>query len=257
MRTAPDNAPSTAPHSVPDIKRFTIVTGHYGCGKTNLSISLALDLTARYSQVTLVDLDVVNPYFRSSDYTAMLERHGVRVIAPTFAGTTLDTPVLSPAIASAFQSEGAVIFDVGGDDVGATALGRYSKDFAPLDYDLLYVVNRYRSLTTTAEDAAALLAEIEGASHLKATGVVNNSHLRGETTAATVLDSVEFARETARLLNLPLRFTTVPIAIAAEFAATGSSAGQDSASFIENAYPVQIHVRTPWEDPSEVDEEVS
>jgi len=250
-----------APQEAPDIKRFTIVTGHYGCGKTNLSVNLALDLTARYSQVTLVDLDVVNPYFRSSDYTALLERHGVRVIAPTFAGTTLDTPVLSPAIASAFEADGAVIFDVGGDDAGATALGRYSKDIAPLDYDLLYVINRYRSLTTTAEEAAALLAEIEGAAHLKATGVVNNSHLRGDTTAATVRDSVEFARETARLLDLPLRFTTVPIALAAEFSATddvtaSGSAGQDSASFIENAYPVQIHVRTPWEDPSEVDEEV-
>ena len=238
-------------HDAPDIKRFTVVTGHYGCGKTNLSVNLAIDLTARYSQVTLVDLDVVNPYFRSSDYTAMLERHGVRVIAPTFAGTTLDTPVLSPQVASAFESEGAVIFDVGGDDAGATALGRYSKDIAPLDYDLLYVINRYRGLTATAEEAAALLAEIEGAAHLKATGVVNNSHLRGETTAITVLDSLAFARETARLLGLPLRFTTVPVEFAEQF-----SAGQDSASFIENAYPVQIHVRTPWEDPSEVDEEV-
>ena len=249
----------TPSENAPDIKRFTVVTGHYGCGKTNLSINLALDLTARYSQVTLVDLDVVNPYFRSSDYTAMLERHGVCVIAPTFAGTTLDTPVLSPAIASAFESDGAVILDVGGDDAGATALGRYSKDIAPLDYDLLYVINRYRSLTTTPEEAAALLAEIEGAAHLKATGVVNNSHLRSETTADTVRDSLEFARETARLLGLPLRFTTVPVALASELSASGAAGdgGQDSASFIENAYPVQIHVRTPWEDPSEVDEEVT
>jgi len=243
-------------HAVPDIKRFTIVTGHYGCGKTNLSVNLALDMAARHSQVTLVDLDVVNPYFRSSDYAGMLTRHGVRVIAPTFAGTTLDTPVLSPAIASAFESDGVVIFDVGGDDAGATALGRYSKDISPLDYDLLYVINRYRSLTTTPEEAAALLAEIEGAAHLKATGVVNNSHLRGETTARTVLDSLEFACETAHLLDLPLRFTTVPAALADELAVTGGSAGQDSAGSIENAYPVQIHVRTPWEDPSEVDEEV-
>ena len=249
----------TPSENAPDIKRFTVVNGHYGCGKTNLSINLALDLTARYSQVTLVDLDVVNPYFRSSDYTAMLERHGVCVIAPTFAGTTLDTPVLSPAIASAFESDGAVILDVGGDDAGATALGRYSKDIAPLDYDLLYVINRYRSLTTTPEEAAALLAEIEGAAHLKATGVVNNSHRRSETTADTVRDSLEFARETARLLGLPLRFTTVPVALASELSASGAAGdgGQDSASFIENAYPVQIHVRTPWEDPSEVDEEVT
>ena len=222
--------------------RFTVITGHYGSGKTNLSINLALDLAASYDEVLLVDLDVVNPYFRSSDYTAMLAEHGVRVISPTFAGTTLDTPSLSAAVYGAFDTSGAVIFDVGGDDVGATALGRYSREISAIDYEMLYVINHYRSLTAEPAEAAALLAEIEAACHLRATGVVNNSHLKDETTAATVLDSLDFARQTAALLGLPLRFTTVPEHLAAELSGTPGAAG-----LVENAYPIKIHVRTPWE----------
>ena len=245
-------------HTMPEIKRLTVVTGHYGCGKTNLSINLALDLargaggaadtgtaaagTAAAAEVTLVDLDVVNPYFRSSDYAEMLAARGVRMIAPTFAGTTLDTPSLSAAIPAAFESEGAVILDVGGDDAGATALGRFSAGIAALDYDLLYVVNRYRNLTSTPEEAAELLAEIEIASHLKATGVVNNSHLQRETTLATVLDSIEFARQTAELLGLPLVCTTVPAWLGREF-----SDDPGAATYVQNAYPVEVWVHTPWD----------
>lgn len=228
---------------LPDIGRFTVVTGHYGCGKTNLAINLALDVAARGEEVMLVDLDVVNPYFRSSDYAEFLEARGVNVISPVFAGTTLDVPALSPAIAGAFEGRGTVIMDVGGDDAGATALGRYSGDIARLDYDFLYVVNAYRTLTATPAEAAQVLREIEQASCLKATAIVNNSHLRDETTADTVLASRDFARETAALLGLPLRFTTVPKRLAGELA-------------VENAYPVEVYVRFPWESGPGGEEEV-
>ncbi len=231
---------------MPDIRRFTLVTGHYGSGKTNLSINLALDLRARFDAVTLVDLDVVNPYFRSSDYTGLLEAHGIRVIAPRFAGTTLDTPSLPPAIDAVFDTEGAVIFDIGGDDVGATALGRFAARVAAVDHDLLYVINRYRNLTGTPAEAAALLPEIERASHLRATGVVNNSHLRDETTPAVVLDSRAFADETAALLGLPLACTTVPRRLAGAF-----SDVPGDPTYVMNAYPIDVYVRTPWEEAPE------
>jgi energy-coupling factor transporter ATP-binding protein EcfA2 len=230
---------------VPPLKRFCIITGHYGCGKTNLAVNLALDLSAERGAVTLVDLDIVNPYFRSSDFTNVLAASGVRVIAPTFAGTTLDVPSLSAAVYSVFDDDGVVLVDAGGDDVGATALGRFAAELGDVDYDMLYVINRYRALTATPQDAARLLPEIERASHLKATGVVNNSHLRDETTLATVLDSRGYAEETARLLGLPLRFTTVPEHVMAEV-----SSAPGAASWVENAYAVRIHVRTPWEEPS-------
>jgi len=199
-----------------------------------------------------VDLDIVNPYFRSSDYTGMLAENGVEMIAPTFAGTTLDTPVLSAQVYSAFESAGAVFLDVGGDDAGATSLGRYSKEIGELDYDLVYVVNRYRNLTATPAEACELLAEIELASHLRATGVINNSHLQAETNVETVLDSLAFARETAELLGLPLVCTTVPALLADAFSETPGDA-----SYVENAYPVRVYVRTPWQDAAEVDEEVT
>ncbi len=227
------------------LSRFTVIIGHYGSGKTNLSINLALDLAATYDEVMLVDLDIVNPYFRSSDYTEMLGQNGVRVISPTFAGTTLDAPSLSAEVGAAFDCAGAVVFDAGGDDVGATALGRYAEEIKAIDHEMLYVINRYRNLTGSPAEAAALLGEIESACHLRATGVVNNSHLKDETTLETVLDSLPFARETAVLLGLPLRFTTVPARLAGEL-----SPEPGAATHVENAYPIEIHVRTPWEDVS-------
>lgn len=235
---------------MPDVKPFVVVTGHYGCGKTNFSMNLALDLASRHGEAVLVDLDVVNPYFRSSDYATMLANRGVRVISPTFAGTTLDAPSLPAEVYSAFSCDGAVVFDVGGDDAGATALGRYASEVRAIDHDMLYVVNRYRNLTTTPAEAVALLAEIEAASHLKATGVVNNSHLRDETTTEVVLDSLGYARETAAQLSLPLVCTTVPVSIAGEF-----SAESGAATYVQNAYPVEVYVRTPWEEAPGVDEE--
>lgn len=228
---------------VPAIKRFTVVTGHYGCGKTNLALNLAFDLAAREGAATLVDLDIVNPYFRSSDYTLELAARGVNVISPTFAGTTLDTPSLSGAVAGAFEVDHPVIFDVGGDDAGATALGRYVDEITAIDYDMLYVVNAYRNLTATPQEAAAVLREIESVCHLKATGIVNNSHLRNETTTDTILAALPYGYECAALLGIPLVCTTMPTRLADAF-----SDDPGDASFVEKAYPVQIHVRTPWED---------
>lgn len=216
------------------LKRITLVTGHYGCGKTNLSLNLALDFARRGEKCAIVDLDIVNPYFRSSDYDELIESHGIRLIAPGYARSALDVPSLPAEIYSVFDSiDGRVIIDVGGDDAGATALGRYASRFASVDYDMIYVINKFRPLTSESEDAAALLSEIETASRLKATGIANNSHLMGGTDADTVLSSVEYAQETSELLGLPLLFTTAPRAIADKLT-------------VPDIYPVDIHVRTPW-----------
>ena len=215
-------------------KRIIIICGHYGCGKTNLSINLAVDFTNSGEDVILVDMDIVNPYFRSSDYTVQLQAQGIQMLSPIYAGTNLDAPALTPAIASVFESDKTVIFDVGGDDAGATALGRYFRNFSSVDYDMFYVINRYRSLTTTAGEASELLGEIESASRLRATAVVNNSHLKQLTNAKTIMDSVDFARDVSERLQLPLLFTTAPREIAPDLK-------------IENIYPVDMYVRTPWE----------
>ena len=217
-------------------RRVTVVCGHYGTGKTNLSINLALDCARRGEDVSLVDLDVVNPYFRSADYADVLTENGVRVVGPNFANTNLDTPSLPAAVRSTIAEGSRVIVDVGGDDAGATALGVYYRTLAEADPDVVYVVNRYRSMTTHADEAVQILTEIEAMSHLKATCVANNSHLKRETTEATILDSMGFAEEVASATGLPLRFTTAPRGL--DFSQLNK---------IPDIYPVDVLVRAPWE----------
>jgi hypothetical protein len=178
-------------------------------------------------------MDVVNPYFRSSEYGELLNEHGIALIAPSFANTTLDNPSLSAEISRIFDDSGTVIIDAGGDDVGATALGRYAPKIKRIDYDMLYVINHYRPLASEVSSATDVLREIEEVSRLKATAVVNNSHLKEFTTPETILDSMDFAEETAKALSLPLRFTTAPRTVAAALS-------------INNLYPVDIYVKTPW-----------
>lgn len=217
-------------------RRVTVVCGHYGTGKTNLSINLALDCARNGEDVTLVDLDVVNPYFRSADYADVLTENGVRVVGPNFANTNLDTPSLPGAVRNVIAEGSRVIVDVGGDDAGATALGVYSRTLADTDPDVIYVVNRYRSMTTHAEEAVQILREIEATSHLRATCVANNSHLKQDTSEDTVLDSMGFAEEVASASGLPLRFTTAPRGL--DFSILNK---------IPNIYPVDVLVRAPWE----------
>ena len=191
--------------------RITIICGHYGCGKTNLALNLALERAAQGRAVTLADLDIVNPYFRSSEYRALLEGQGVRLIAPVFAGTTLDTPTLPPELSAVFDPHaGEVFIDAGGDDAGVTALGGLHSSLEAAGYTMLYVVNRYRVLSQTAGEAAQLLGEIQQASRLRATGIVNNSHLGVETKLADLEQALPFAQEAARLTGLPLLYSTAP-----------------------------------------------
>ncbi|AMK13895.1 hypothetical protein AUP07_0848 [methanogenic archaeon mixed culture ISO4-G1] len=215
-------------------KRVTVVCGHYGTGKTNLSINLALDEASEGQNVTLIDMDVVNPYFRSSDYADILTKKGVRVLGPNFANSNLDTPSLPAAISDAVLDGEKVIIDVGGDDAGATALGVYRKQLCQANPDVIYVINRYRSQTTTPEEAVDILREIENAAHIRATCLANNSHLKQLTNEDTILDSMPFAEKVSELTGLPLRFTTTPV-------------GVDLLNKIPNMYQLSVYVRTPWE----------
>jgi hypothetical protein len=231
-------------------KHINVISGHYGVGKTNLSLNLAIDLAAQGEPVLLIDMDVVNPYFRSSDYAEKLEDDKVKLIAPTFAGTTLDTPTLPPEIAAAFEHEGPVIFDVGGDDVGSTALGVHADKLAAAaeagELNFYYVVNHNRNLTATAAEAAELAAEIEAAARTKITAVINNSHLQSETALSTVATAYRFGEDAAATLGVSLAATSLPIElgpaarITPEFAET---VGEEACFYLTTRL-----VRTPWED---------
>lgn len=217
--------------------RIHIICGHYGCGKTNLALNLALDLRRKGEPVTAADLDIVNPYFRTADYQEVLKKQGIRVISPHSAGTTIDAPQINAEIFSIFdRPEGHVIIDVGGDDAGAAALGRFARQIeAAGGCEMLYVVNRYRKLIETPEEAVRLLREIEASARVKATGIVNNSHLSGMTAQADIIAAAPYAEETARKAGLPLVMTTAPRALC------GDLAGK-----VKNLYPVDILVRPPW-----------
>jgi len=214
---------------------LTIVCGHYGSGKTNFAINLAIDAARNGKNVTLVDMDVVNPYFTSSEYSEILKKNNVKLISPTFAGTNTDLPALPASMSSVFEMNGDAIIDAGGDDVGATVLGRFADKIAGKKYRMLYVTNMYRPLTSDPKDSAIMLKDIESACRLKATAVVNNSHLKGMTTASVITGSLAYAKEVARLTKIPLLYSTAPRQLIKELPAN------------EYFYPVDVYVRTAWE----------
>ena len=160
----------------------------------------------------------MNPYFRSSDYQATLAEKGVHVCAPVFAGSTLDTPSLTGELDALIEhaagatdgAREALIVDVGGDDDGATTLGRYAPALAAAGARVLYAVSCFRTLSATPADAAAILRDIERHAHLRASALLNTSNLGSETTADHVRRGIAFATEAARACGLPLAGTAVP-----------------------------------------------
>ncbi len=190
------------------LEKRIVVVGHYGSGKTEFSVNLALKLREMGEKVTIVDLDVVNPYFRTKDAQEELEKNGIEVVVSDYANSNVDVPALPPNINTVFYKEGYVIFDVGGDDDGAIALGRFKPYFDKAPYDMLGVVNFRRPLTLDAEEATEALSAIEQTSRLKFTGIVNNTNISDETTEETVLLSMPEAEKTAENMNCGVRFVS-------------------------------------------------
>ena len=192
-------------------KRITLLSGHYGSGKTNIAVNLARRLRASNENVAIADIDIVNPYFRTKDSQAELERAGIRLISSPYAGSNVDLPALPDEVYSITDDKSVTaVVDVGGDDRGALALGRWRDAILEEgDYEMLFVINRYRPLTATPEDAIEIMREIETASAMPFTAVVNNSNLGEETTVRDVLDSGEYAARVCALSGLPLKMTAV------------------------------------------------
>ena len=197
-------------------KRLTLFAGHYGSGKTNIAVNYALHLAGEGKQVCIADLDIVNPYFRTKDSAQVLEAAGIHLISPQFANTNVDLPAL-PAEAYRLVTDKSIygIMDIGGDDRGAYALGRYVPAMLEENnYRMVFVANCYRPLTRTPEDALEVMREIEVACGLKFTDIINNSNLAAETTPETVMDSEAYIRELCRISGLPLFATSVVEAVA-------------------------------------------
>ena len=187
------------------MKRVTLFCGHYGSGKSNIAVNYAEMIASSGEPVALADIDIVNPYFRSADSRKELEASGVRVVALPFANSNVDLPALPQEVYGLVQRRDIrAVLDVGGDDRGALALGR----FVPYileenDYEMLFVVNFYRPLTTDAAGALEVLREIETAAGMRFTGIVNNSNLGSETTEQVIEQTVPITEELSRLSGLP------------------------------------------------------
>ena len=191
-------------------KRVLLLCGHYGSGKTNIAVNLAQQIKREYPTVTLADLDIVNPYFRSKDSAPELEEAGIRLICSRYANSNVDIPALPPDLyALTDDRRMRAIIDVGGDDRGALVLGRLAPSILEEnDYEMLMVINCYRPLTRDAAATLEVMREIEYAGGIRFTALVNNSNLGVETTAEDVLASMRYAEEVAAMSGLPVVMTT-------------------------------------------------
>ena len=217
------------------LKPCVAVCGHYGAGKTNLTVNLALSAAQAGERVTVIDLDIVNPYFRTADFRELFREAGIRLIAPLYAGTNLDLPVLPPSVGTAIRAgEGRVLLDVGGDDDGAVALGGFSALLEERGYSMVYVVNSRREPEPDPREEAALLLRIQNASRLLVTHLVNNTNLGPETTPEVIRASAAYLEEVSRLTGVPVLGTA-----AEERLAPGLGAA--------DTLPVRGYVKPPWD----------
>lgn len=192
------------------MKKIYIITGHYGCGKTNLSVNLAVKYSEQGLKTAVTDMDIVNPYFRTADFSSLFREKNISFYSTMYANTNLDIPALSFDIEAIIMNHECIVLDIGGDDSGAIVLGRYFdvlkryKDCT----EMIYVINRYRETGEDAEEAVRLMRDIEQSARIRHTGIVNNSNLGKLTVSEDILDSVKFAEKVSELSGIPVLYHT-------------------------------------------------
>ncbi len=190
-------------------KRINIFTGHFGSGKTEVAINYAIKLSTVYDKTTIVDMDIVNPFFRTADAKAPLQEKGIWVVLPVYANSNVDVPALPPEINAVFnKKEYHAVFDVGGDDIGALALSRYKEEISSEDYDMFFVINTKRPFTDTVPKIEEMIDSIEGSSRLKVTGLINNTNLLQFTSKEDLLQGQQMLSEISANRNIPISITS-------------------------------------------------
>jgi len=209
---------------VPDTG-LTIIVGNFGSGKTEISVNLALYFKSLVKDVQIADLDIVNPYFRCREAKDIMEEKGIRVVVPVDKFHWADLPIVLPEIRGMLdQKDAAVIFDVGGDDLGARLLSTFSSVISNRPYEMLQVVNERRPFTETADGVEKIMREIEEASRLEVTGLVSNAHLMNETTTEIILRGLDLCRRVGDRTKKAVEFATAPRRMEGENALVESGA---------------------------------
>lgn len=199
-------------------KRVVLFMGHYGSGKTFCAVNYALALAEKGLPVSIYDLDIVNPYFRTVDAEKTLEKAGVELIVSPYAETNVDIPAMNAASYKMVDDKKRyAVLDVGGDDRGALALGRFYEQInKENNFECLLVVNPYRPETRDIEGAINVKNEIETVSRIRFTGIVNNANLGEETTIDNVLYGKEFCEKLGKTIGIPVKFSAVTMRLIRE-----------------------------------------
>ena len=192
--------------------RLKIIIGAYGSGKSEVSVNLALNMRKECPdhKVLLADLDIVNPFYRSSDAAKVLEDNDIRLISPMYANSNVDAPVLSGEVYVIFDNDEYMgVFDIGGEDMGATILGSMKTRLDNTDAELIMAVNTRRPFTSTADEIIIMASELQEASKMKITGFINNTNILEQTTASDILEGEKILLEVQEKTGIPIVMTTV------------------------------------------------
>lgn len=220
------------------MKRITIFAGHYGSGKTTAAVAYAKKLREQHEKVMIVDIDLINPYYRTKDAQEELDALGITVVTPTYANTNIETPSIPAGVMAAFsQKDTYVVFDAAGDDDGAVVLSRYFMDFSQEEYDFFLVINSKRPLTKEKESIIMYKKDIEMASRLTFTALVNATNLSYETTLSDILEGEKITDEVSNETGIPNRYTFVWENLWDEL----------PQNLRDKAIPVSLFHKKPWE----------
>ena len=228
------------------MKKVYVLIGNYGSGKTELALNFAINAAAEGGRTELLDLDMVNTYFRLTEHGKMTEMKEIRLVSPNYACSGIETLSLPAEVASAFDMDwDTVVFDVGGDAVGSTALGRYHQDFVDLEpgsLEVLNVVNIRRPLAGTVEKIIPLQEEMQIHSRLKITGMINNTNLAQMTTPAELRDGYEMIKQVSEITGVPVLYTSGRKEMLDIFLAEGHDP-----KYIGTPMPIDTYMHRDWD----------
>lgn len=217
--------------------RLTVVVGHFGSGKTEFSVNLALRLADNHDNVALADLDVVDPYFRSRECAELFAQRGIRLISSAQTCRDADLPSMPPEVMVLTDNPDLWgVMDIGGDASGARVLARYRQKLQACGARVFCVINANRPLTDTPEKAVAYIQSIANSSGMPIDGLINNTHLCGQTELEDILTGAAHGAEISAATGIPVVCHVAPRHLA-----------EDASEHLTSVFPIDLYMKKPWE----------